>query len=114
MEWLKKRIENILDNAIFASLLALGGAVLATTASWPVLSVISLFGGIFIIIMVAIRLILWRYHSKTVELFFDTDKCILYSPVYETNPHDGSQYSYENNIIYRLELSLPIKTKLKM
>lgn len=42
----------------------------------------------------------YRRSFTSIELFFDKDKCILKSPIYETNPHDGSRYSVLSNIIY--------------
>jgi len=42
----------------------------------------------------------YRRSFTSIELFFNTDKCILESPIYETNPYDGSRYPVLSNIIY--------------
>jgi len=56
-EWFKKRLESLLDNAIFAVIIAGCVAVIAAIKLLPLPVIIGIFVVILIIIMVAIRLI---------------------------------------------------------
>jgi cobalamin biosynthesis protein CobD/CbiB len=60
VEWLKRRIESLLDAAIFAGLLAGGGAVLTAFMSLPLPIIVATFVLVFALILVAIRLLKFK------------------------------------------------------
>ena len=57
-EWLKARLERLVDNLIFAGILAGVGAVWAALKALPIPVIVSIAVGVFIVILIGIRLIL--------------------------------------------------------
>lgn len=80
-EWLKKRLESLFDNALFALFFAVVYVVIATIKSQPLPVIIGVFFGILIIILFAIRLIMMlvkRRHTVNETKALDgitCDKC---------------------------------------
>lgn len=62
-KWFKSRLESILDNLIFASILAGGGTVWAIIKSLPTPAIIGISVGIFVVILAVIRVI-WFFIKK--------------------------------------------------
>lgn len=64
-DWFKKRLESILDNLVFAGVVAVGIAVWSAMKSLPLPLIIGISGGIFVLILVIIRLTLFYIKRKS-------------------------------------------------
>jgi len=42
----------------------------------------------------------YRRSKTTIELFFNSDTCILRSPIYSENARGESEYTYQDNVVY--------------
>ncbi len=64
MGWLKRRLESLLDNLIFAAIGAGGAAVWIAMKSLPLPIIVGTFGLIFVIILVVIRFVILRFFKN--------------------------------------------------
>lgn len=76
-KWFKRRVERLLDNLIFAGIMAGGVAVWTAMNALPLPAIIGIFAAIFVVIMLVIRLGILRFFKsdniKPASQIYDSD-----------------------------------------
>lgn len=111
-EWIRKRLESLLDNAIFSGIVAGGIAVWTAIKSLPLPVVVSVFVLIFVLLLVCLRIILRLWQHKNVnrnEVDLIIGAKVIDNPVLSIAQKMSNPRPYQGEQLKTVEVALQIQ-----